>query len=346
MKKILFYTNQFFGQIGGEECAYQKPFMENGARGNAAAFVPKLKDAKIAATIVCGDNYYAENMDTVKAFIKEKVEEVQPDMVIAGPAFNAGRFGIACGDVCSYVVENFQIPAITGLYEENPAVEMYRKNIYILKVGKSAAGMRKAVALMAPFANKLLSGEKIGTPKEEQYYPKGKRINVFHEKNGAQRAMDMLLKKLKNEPYESELEISVYEKVDPALPLDTLEGKKIALCTSGGIVEFGNPDHMPAATAKFYKEYSVEGMERLEEGVFESVHAGYDPVYANKDPNRVAPLDVLRMMEKEGKIGSVYPYLVTTTGNSTSVADATRMGQEIGVVLKKAKVDGVILTST
>lgn len=346
MKKVLFYTNQFFGQIGGEDMAYQTPFMEEGARGNAAAFVPLLKDAGIVGTIICGDNYYAENMDTVKAFAKEKVEELKPDLLIAGPAFNAGRFGIACGDLCSYVTETFGIPAITGLYEENPAVEMYRKNIYILKVGKSAAGMRKAVDLMAPFANKLLAGEEIGMPKEEQYYPKGKRINVFHEKNGAQRAMDMLLKKLSGQPYESELEISTYEKVTPAPALDTLEGKKIALCTSGGIVAFGNPDHMPAATAKFYKEYSVEGMDSLEQGVFESVHAGYDPVYANQDPDRVAPLDVLRMLEREGKIGSVYQNLITTTGNSTSVADATRMGQEIGEVLKREGVDGVILTST
>ena len=267
-------------------------------------------------------------------------------LIIAGPAFNAGRFGIACADICKDAVQKMHVEAITGLYEENPAVEMYRKDIYILKVGKSAATMRKAVKLMAGFANKLLEGEKIGLPKEEGYYPKGKRVNVFHQKNGAERAMDMLLKKLKGEPYETELEISVYEKVKPAEGLDTLAGKKIALCTSGGIVAFGNPDHMPAATAKFFKQYSIESMDGLKAGEFESVHAGYDPVYANLDPNRVAPLDVLRMMEKEGKIGSIYPYLTTTTGNSTSVADATRMGMEIGAILSNAGVDCVILTST
>ena len=32
MKRILFYTNQFFGQIGGEEFAYQTPFVEEGNR--------------------------------------------------------------------------------------------------------------------------------------------------------------------------------------------------------------------------------------------------------------------------------------------------------------------------
>mgnify|MGYP002508256639 CR=1 FL=1 len=31
-------------------------------------------------------------------------------------------------------------------------------------------------------------------------------------------------------------------------------------------------------------------------------HGGYDPVYANEDSDRVLPVDVLREMEKEGKL--------------------------------------------
>ena len=46
------------------------------------------------------------------------------------------------------------------------------------------------------------------------------------------------------------------------------------------------------------------------------------------------------------EIGEIYPYLITTTGNSTSVADATRFGKEIAEELKAAGVQGVILTST
>ena len=54
----------------------------------------------------------------------------------------------------------------------------------------------------------------------------------------------------------------------------------------------------------------------------------------------------IRRLEKEGVIGSVYPYLLTTTGNSTSVADATKFGQEMAEDLLAAGVNGVILTST
>lgn len=346
MKRILFYTNQFFGQIGGEEFAYQEPFVEAGTRGNANAFAPAIKGGEIVATIVCGDNYFAENMDVCKDFIKKTVDEYKPDLLIAGPAFNAGRFGIACGEVCKLVQSTYGIPCVTGLYWENPAVEMYKADCYIMEVGKSAATIRKAIPLITGFVNKLIAGEKLGTPKQEHYYPKGQRVNVFHEEKGSKRAVDMLIKKLKGEPYDTELEISVYEKVDPAPPLKDLSKAKIALCTTGGIVPMGNPDHIFAASAKFWKKYSLEGKDGLAKGEWECVHAGYDPVYANDDPNRVAPYSALKRLEKEGVIGSVYPYLLTTTGNSTSVADATKFGQEMAQDLLAAGVEGVILTST
>ena len=103
---------------------------------------------------------------------------------------------------------------------------------------------------------------------------------------------------------------------------------------------------MPAATAKFYKKYDISTISTLQKGQYESVHGGYDPVYANDNPNRVVPLDLLRELEKGGEIGSLYTYLITTSGNSTSVSDSTRMGKEIAIELKAAGVNAVILTST
>lgn len=346
MKKVLFYTNQFFGQIGGEDKANIPPEIRDGAIGAANLFKDKLKDAEIVATILCGDNYYAENMDKAKSFIFEQIENIQPDIVIAGPAFNAGRFGIACGDLCASVENKFSIPSLTGLYIENPAVDMYKDKTYIIETGKSAADMRKSVPKMANLANKLLNKDKIGLPSEEGYIPKGIRVNVFKEKNGAERALDMLVAKLKGESYATEVPIPVYQGVSPSEPIKDLKKAKIALITSGGIVPINNPDHLPAATAKFYKKYDITGLNGFEEGKYESVHAGYDPVYANKNPNRVLPLDLLRELEVKGEIGSIFNYYFATTGNSTSVADATRMGKEIAAELRENGVDGVILTST
>ena len=68
--------------------------------------------------------------------------------------------------------------------------------------------------------------------------------------------------------------------------------------------------------------------------------------YANEDPDRVVPLDILKEYEKEGVIGKVYEFFFTTTGTGTSVSNAQKFGREIGAMLKEAGVDGVILTST
>jgi len=346
MKKVVIYTNQFFGQIGGEDKAGMKPKFEEGAIGAANLYKDKLENAEIIGTIICGDNYYAENMEEAKSTIYNLLDKNIPDMLIAGPAFNAGRFGIACADLCTAAAERYDILTLTGLYIENPAVEIYRKRIYIIETGKSAADMKKAIHRMLQAANKLLAGKGLTSPEEDSYIPKGKRANVFKDKTGAERALDMLVAKLSGKEYKTEVPIPTYETVIPAEPVPDISKIKLAIITSGGMVPKGNPDHIPAATAKFYKRYDIRGVDALQKGKFESVHAGYDPVYANDNPNRVVPLDLLRELEKRGELGSLYDYLIVTSGNSTSVADATRMGKEIAAELKTAGVDAVIMTST
>ncbi len=346
MKRIVFYTNQFFGQIGGEDKAGMKPVVMVGAIGAANLFKDKIADADITATVICGDNYYAENIEKTREYIVDEIKKYNPDMLIAGPAFNAGRFGIACADICKAVNSELGIPVITGLYTENPAVLIYKGDICIAETGKSAADMKNAVPKMTELARKLLYNEKLGLPEEEGYIPRGIRVNIFKDKTGAERALDTLVAKLNGKPYKTEVSIPVYQSITPAPGIKDMRKAKIAIITSGGVVPVGNPDHLPAATAKFYKKYDISAMDSLRQGEFESVHAGYDPVYANQDPNRVVPLDVLRELEREGEIGGIYTYLFDTTGNSTSVADATRMGGEIAEELLAAGVNGVILTST
>ena len=93
-KKVLYYINQFFGQIGGEEMAHVAPTFEEKAVGPAMGFERSLgQEAKIVGTIICGDNYFNENLEDSLKFIKEVMDKVNPDIVVAGPAFNAGRYG-------------------------------------------------------------------------------------------------------------------------------------------------------------------------------------------------------------------------------------------------------------
>ena len=99
MLKVVHYINQFFANIGGEEKAdYPVEVREAEVIGPGLAFKQAFgEEAEIVATIICGDSYFNENLDKAKAEILEVVKKYNPDVFVAGPAFNAGRYGVACG---------------------------------------------------------------------------------------------------------------------------------------------------------------------------------------------------------------------------------------------------------
>ena len=345
--RIVHYLNQFFGQVGGEDKAGIPPFSREGPVGPGTALQGLLSEtAEIVATVICGDSWFNENIEAAQARVLALIAEAKPDLVIAGPAFNAGRYGMACGAVAQGVDLNLAVPVLSGMYPENPGAEMYRRHALIIETGDSAAAMRRAIPALARLAEKVLKGEELGTPREEGYIPRGIRRNFICEKRGAQRAVEMLLAKLRGEEYESEYPMPRFDRVDPSPALTDLTKARIALVTSGGIVPKGNPDRIEASSASKYGKYSLEGVRDLTEETYATAHGGYDPVYANADADRVLPVDVLRDLEEEGKIGALHRYFYSTVGNGTAVASARAYAAEIAGQLKEDGVDAVILTST
>jgi glycine reductase len=347
MIRVVHYINQFFGQIGGEEKANIPPEVRDGIVGPGAALKAAFKgEAEIVGTIICGDSYFAEHETEAKKAVLDMVKKYNPDLFIAGPAFNAGRYGVACGTIAKEVQDVLNIPVLTGMYIENPGADMFKKELYIVSTKNNAAGMRDAAPLMAKMALKLARGEAIGSPAEEGYIERGIRKNFFAADRGSKRAVDMLIKKIKGEDFVTEFKMPDFDRVAPAAPVADVSKVKIALVTSGGIVPKGNPDHIEASNAQRFGEYDIEGVFDLTEEKYETAHGGYDPTYANKDADRVLPVDVLRDLEKEGKIGSLHRYFYTTVGNGTAVASAKKYGQEIAKRLLADGVQAVILTST
>jgi selenoprotein B, glycine/betaine/sarcosine/D-proline reductase family len=344
--RVVHYINQFFAQIGGEEMAHIAPELRDGAVGPGAALLANWKgEAEIVKTVVCGDSYFAEHEKDAKEQILGWIKEVKPDMFIAGPAFNAGRYGYACSTIALAVKEELGIPVLTGMYEENPGADLKDK-ILIVATANSAAGMRKAAPTMANLALKLMKGEKLGASCEDGYMPNGIRVNFFEKERGSKRAVKMLLAKLADRPFTTEYPMPSFDRVAPNPAVKDLSKATIALCTSGGIVPKGNPDHIESSSASHYGEYCIAGVEKLTEATYETAHGGYDPVYANQDPNRVLPVDVMREFEREGKIGKLHDYFYTTVGNGTSVANAKGFAAEYAQKLLKAGVNAVIMTST
>lgn len=345
--KVVHYINQFFAQIGGEEKANIPPELRTGFVGPGMAFNAAFgEDAEIVATVVCGDSYFNENLETAEKTVLDMIASQKPDLVICGPAFNAGRYGVACGAVAAAVKEKLGIPSITGMHEENPGVEMFKSKTYIVSTKDNAAGMRDAVAKMAPLGLKLAKGEVLGTPEEDGYFPTGIRKNFFEKERGSQRAVDMLLKKLAGEPFVTEFPMPNFDRVEPSPAIVDMKHTKIALVTSGGIVPKGNPDRIESSNASKYGKYDIEGVSDLTEETYETAHGGYDPTYANIDADRVLPVDIMREFEKDGKIGSLNKYYYSTVGNGTAVASAKKFAAEFSQELVNDGVQAVILTST
>ena len=136
-----------------------------------------------------------------------------------------------------------------------------------------------------------------------------------------------------------------FDKVDPAPAVADLSKATIALVTTGGLVPKGNPDHLQSASAQKWVKYDVSKLDRLGDDYY-TVHGGFDPVYCNEFPDRVAPLDQLRQFEKDGYIGKVFDFFYSTTGTGTAVSNSEQFGREMGQELKTAGIDAVILTST
>ncbi len=345
--RVVHYINQFFGGVGGEEKADHKPEVRQGQAGPALAMHAALKgEGEVVATIVCGDNYCVANQEEVAKFIAGVIKEYKADALVAGPAFNAGRYGMASGGVCAAVGEACNIPTVTAMFPENPGVELYKAQTYIVPASDNARGMGQAIPAMATLLLKLLRGEKLQTPALEGYIERGVRVNTFYEEVGAERAVDMLVKKLKGEAFVTEYKMPVFDRVTPRPKIKDMSRATVALVTSGGIVPIGNPDHIAASSARSYGEYDITGVNDLTSATYQTAHGGYDQTFANQDADRVLPVDVLRDMEKQGKIGKLHNFFYSTVGNGTAVNSAKKWGGEIGRKLKDAGVQAVILTST
>ena len=345
--KIVHYINQFFAGIGGEEKADIVPEVREGAVGPGTALEKALgEEYEIAATVICGDNYFGENLDTATDTIVEMVKQYEPDVFVAGPAFNAGRYGVACGTICKAVEERLGVPVLTAEYEENPGVDMFRKDVIIVKTGDSAATIRRAVPVMAALVKKMATGEEILGPDIEGYHERGIRVNYFAEERASERAIQMLTKKMKGEEFHTDLPMPKFDRVDPAEPIKDIKHAKLAVVTSGGVVPTDNPDHIESSNATKYGVYSIAGMDTMSPNDFTTIHGGYDRQFVMENPNLVVPLDVLREMEKDGEFGELVNYFCTTTGTGTATGSAAKFGDEIGKRLVEDHVDGVILVST
>ena len=345
--RIAHYLNQFFAGVGAEEKAGMPLESRESAVGPGKLLEQQIGgDAKVVLTLVCGDNYAVENQDQMIAAAVQKIRETNVDLLIAGPCFQAGRYGMAAGAICSAVQSQLNIFVLAAMSEENPGTDLYRELMYIVDSGSNAAKMREAVRKMAALSRKLIGNQPIGLPKEESYFPRGFIRDRFVEQTAGQRLVDMVLAKVKGEPFESEMAPTTFTPVPMPPAVKDLTRAKLLLITDGGLVPKGNPDNIEGSAATRWGSYKIDGCDDLKGEDYEISHGGYDPQFVRDDPDRLVPLDVMRELEQSGAIGELYEEFLSTSGLANPLSNTRRMGREMADKAKRLGIDAVILTST
>ncbi len=321
--RVVHYLNQFFGGVGGEDQAHVGVSVRAGAVGPGRVLEKTLGDARVEATIVCGDNFASESEADAARAIGAELDRLKPDVLVAGPAFGSGRYGLACALACKVAQGRGIVPS-----------------------GSSTTSMQAALDALAPLARRLGRRETLGPSEVEGYMPLGTRRVHDRGRPGYQRALDMLLDKLHGRPYRSEVPYAAPERVSPAPPIADLARARIAMVTTGGLVRKGNPDRQVSANAVRYHRHTVGELESLSPAEWEAYHAGYFNHIVNSNPNYILPLSFLRDLERQGKVGRVHEHIYALPGVSTPVAVSAGHGRSIAEDLKAGGVDGALLVAT
>ncbi len=340
--RVVYYVNQFFGGIGAEDQA-DVPFQGRpGAIGPAQALRRVVEPGtEIVATVMAGDNWVNTDLGPRVHAIANAIMSYFPDVVLAGPAFGAGRYGVAVGALVAELGQR-GVVAVGSMDKNNPAVSIYRHQTFLVDSGTSPKSMGDIVTAMWRLARALVQGEEIGDPGTGRYIARGYRVPVRHRQPGAMRAVDMLLRKLAGEPFTSEIPWRESETFSASPPLEDLSKATIVLVTDGGIVPCGNPDHIEGSMATKIGRYPLSAATCLEPN-----HGGYDLRFARENPYRVLPLDSVLRLQEAGVISQIHPYWFTTAGNATSVERAKIFAQKVLAELRTILGPvGVLLTST
>ncbi len=345
--RVVHYVNQFFGGIGAEDKADVGPLVRKGPLGPGTGLASCLgSDGQIVATLVCGDNYFVEHQEQAVAELLALAAPYAADVLIAGPAFSSGRYGTACGALAAAWQAGVGRPAVTAMNANNPGVELFRSELYIVPTGPTAASTPEVLPKLARLAVKLGRGAELGPADEEGYFPRGVRKNLRLPQGAGERAVEMLLAKLAGRPYRTELPVEGFGTVPPPPPVPDLSRALVALVTESGLVPAGNPDRLETWNASRWFKYPIAGRSDFRRGEFEAWHGGCDTTCTNDDPDRAVPLDAARALERDGVIGRLHDYYYVTTGNMANIKTMARIGAEIARDLQAQGVQAAILTAT
>ncbi|MGH3907366.1 MAG: glycine/betaine/sarcosine/D-proline family reductase selenoprotein B [Pseudonocardiaceae bacterium] len=340
--RLVHYINQFYAGLGGEDAANLGPRVLEGPVGPGRLLQQLLGEGhQIVATVVCGDDYAASDPG-VCAELLAMARSADGELLIAGPAFGSGRYGLVCARLVA-AAHAAGLPAVASMHPENPGISEAGA-APVVAAGAIAREMRPTMQRLAAAVGKLASGATLTA--DDGRVTGLARIGRLVEQRAAARAVELMLRRLGGDRDATEVPVGGFDTVVPAAPVDKAASASIALVTEGAVVPLGNPDRLESARATRWLRYPIDGVDALVSGTWESVAGGFATTVANADPHRLLPLDAARALEREGAIGHLHGEILTTLGNGTPVATAQRFGVEWAAELRKAGVQAAILTAT
>jgi glycine reductase len=349
--RAIYYLNQFFAGIGGEDKADIALGFSEKPLGPAKRFQELAKERiEIVRTAYCGDNYFADHEAAVLASVSEIMKAQEINFVIAGPAFGSGRYGFACTELCHFLTTSMGIPCVSGMQSENPGVELYQqykdKRFFVVPTSDAALGMGDALENMARLAVRIAKGEVIGPAETEGYIPRGFRLGVLAEKTGVERAVDMLLDRLAGRSFRTEIPIETVEEAPVAPPITDLKNAHLALLSTAGVVAPGNPDGFKTNGNTQWKKYSIERLSSMTDTQWDVWHGGYNTVFMHDNPNYGVPLDGVRDTQEDGTLGRLHSYFYSIPGSFGQISVMQKIGKEILHDMKEQGINGALLVST
>ena len=340
--RVVHYVNQFFAGRGGEDAAGAGPDRVDGAVGPGRRLDQLLgDDFEVVATVHCGDDDASGRPEAIEEILA-LVQAEQPDLLVAGPAFTSGRYGLACARLAAAATAA-GVAVVAAMHPDNPGVDE-AKGAPVVASGAAAREMGPSLDRLAAAAKIVASGRALTA--DDGRVGRPRRVVSSADKPAAVRAVDLALARLRGDGNATEIPLPNFDQVTPAPPVDDLSSITLALVTEGGLVPEGNPDRLESARATRWMRYPIDGADALVSGDYQSVHGGFSTVYANADPHRIVPLDIVRELADAGTIGGVHDTYLVTTGNGTSVGNARRFGVEWAADLRRSGARAAILTAT
>jgi glycine reductase complex component B subunit gamma len=337
--RVVHYLNQFFAGAGGEDAAGAGPSRVDGPVGPGRRLQELLGPGfEIVATVSCGDDWAATTPGAADAIVA-LAAEASPAVLVAGPAFTSGRYGLACARVVAAAAAA-GIPAVASMHEDNPGLDE-AGGVPVVASGPVARHMAASLDALAPAVRAVAAGE----PVVDNRIGKVPRLARLADDNAAERAVRLLLARIGGDTATTEVPLPRFDAVTPAAPVVDPSTALVALVTEGGLVPDDNPDGLESARASKWLRYSFDDA-GLGAGRQRSVHGGFSTVAANEDPNRIVPLDTARHLVEQGAIGRLHGEWLVTTGNGTSVGNARRFGVEWAGELRRLGVQAALLTAT